>query len=168
VTHIAKLLNCGDALAQFFEQVAGLDEKLGPVLLQLAPRHAFDEGVVQDFLGMLRQMHCGPVAFEPRNASWFSPEADRVLREFKIARVAADPPKGSPLAAEPSGDKELRYYRLHGSPRIYWSAYDDAQIGTLAAQLHDHESGECWVIFDNTAAGEALKNALEIKRLLTD
>jgi uncharacterized protein YecE (DUF72 family) len=168
VTHVAKLLNCGDLLAQFFDQIAGLDEKLGPVLLQLAPSHAFDQGVVQDFLGTLREKHCGQVALEPRNASWFTPEADHTLREFKIARVAADPAKGSSVAAKPGGATGLRYYRLHGSPRIYWSAYDAVQIGNLAAQLLDHESGECWVIFDNTAAGEALKNALELKTLLVE
>jgi len=168
VTHVAKLLNCGDALAQFFDQIAGLEEKLGPILLQFAPAHAFDQGPVRDFLGTLREIHRGPVALEPRNASWFTPEADRLLREFKIARVAADPAKGSSLAAKPGGAKELRYYRLHGSPRVYWSAYDAAQIGSLAAQLISHESSECWVIFDNTAAGEALKNALELRTLLTD
>jgi len=168
VTHVAKLLNCGDALAQFFEQIAGLDEKLGPLLLQLAPGHAFDHGVARDFLGMLREIHRGPVALEPRNASWFTPEADHLLLEFNLARVVADPAKGSFLAAKPGGAKELRYYRLHGSPRVYWSAYDAAQIGSLAAELIDYESGECWVIFDNTAAGEALKNALELKTLLAD
>lgn len=168
VTHVAKLLNCADALAQFFEQIAGLDEKLGPVLLQLAPSHAFDQGVLQDFLGTLREMHSGPVALEPRNASWFTPEADHALREFEIARVAADPAKGSSQAARPGGANGLRYYRRHGSPRIYWSGYDDAQIGCLAAQLRDCESGKCWVLFDNTAAGEAFKNALELKILLEE
>jgi uncharacterized protein YecE (DUF72 family) len=168
VTHVAKLLNCDDLLGQFFEQIAGLDKKLGPVLVQLAPSHAFNQGVVRDFLGTLREMHRGPVALEPRNASWFAPEADRLLREFEITRVAADPAKGSSLAAKPGGAMGLRYYRLHGSPRVYWSAYDVAQIRSLAAQLLDHESGECWVIFDNTGAGEALNNALELRDLLTD
>jgi len=136
--------------------------------LQLAPGHAFDHGVARDFLGTLREIHCGPVALEPRNASWFTPEANHLLLEFNIARVAADPAKGSSLAAKPSGAKELRYYRLHGYPRVYWSAYNAVQIGSLAAELIDYESGECWVIFDNTAAGEALKNALELKTLLDD
>lgn len=168
VTHVAKLLNCGDVLAQFFEQIVGLGEKLGPVLLQFAPGHKFDQGVVRDFLGTLREIHAGPVALEPRSASWFTPEAEKLLQEFKIARVAADPAKGSSLAAKPGGAAGLRYYRLHGSPRVYWSAYDAIQIGNLAARLLDYESGECWVIFDNTAAGEALKNALELRALVAD
>lgn len=168
VTHVAKLLNCDDLLAEFFDQIAGLGEKLGPVLLQFAPSHTFDRPLVREFLETLRDMHCGPVAFEPRNPSWFTPEADEILCEFKIARVAADPAKGSSLAAKPGGHTELRYYRLHGTPRIYWSAYDTVRLGNLAAQLLNYESGECWVIFDNTAAGEALKNALELRALLME
>jgi uncharacterized protein YecE (DUF72 family) len=167
ITHEAKLINCSELLVQFFDQVSRLDEKLGPVLFQFAPGHAFGESVVRDFFGMLREIHSGPVAVEPRNASWFTHEADRLIREFKVARVAADPAKGSPLAAKPGGDLALRYYRLHGSPRVYWSAYDAAQIESLAALLRHHESGESWVIFDNTAAGEALKNALDLRTLLS-
>jgi uncharacterized protein YecE (DUF72 family) len=168
ITHFAKLQHCNDLLAQFLDQTAGLGEKLGPVLLQLAPGHAFDLSVVQHFLGTLREMHRGPVALEPRNVSWFTPEADRTLCEFNIARVVADPPKGSPLAARPGGATALRYYRLHGAPRVYWSGYDAAQIEIRAEQLREPESTESWVIFDNTAAGEALKNALELKTLMED
>jgi uncharacterized protein YecE (DUF72 family) len=53
-------------------------------------------------------------------------------------------------------------------PGVYWSTYDAAQVGSLATQLLEYESGECWVIFDLTAAGEALKNALELRTLLMD
>ena len=115
MTHVAKLLNCGDALAQFFDQITGLDEKLGPVLLQFAPGHTFEKGIVRDFLGALREINCGSAALKPRNASWFTPEADQPLREFEIARVAPDPAKGSSRAAKPGRAKELRYYRLRGS-----------------------------------------------------
>jgi uncharacterized protein YecE (DUF72 family) len=166
VTHIAKLRDCNDALIQFFEQVAGLDSKLGPVLFQFAPGHAFDQGTVRDFLGGLRKLYNGPVALEPRNASWFVSDADVLLREFEVARVAADPAKGSPLAAKAGGFSGLRYYRLHGSPRVYWSSYDVEQLQSLAAELGGYGPGDNWIIFDNTAAGEAFKNAMELKRLL--
>jgi uncharacterized protein YecE (DUF72 family) len=166
ITHAAKLLNCGSLLVQFFEQVSGLGEKLGPVLIQLAPRYAFDPGVVRDFLGTLREVHTGLVALEPRNATWFTPQASQLLREFNISRVAADPPKGSPVAATPAGDYCLQYYLLHGSPRVYWSPYDSDQLEALAAQLRANHLGQNWVIFDNTAAGEALKNALALQALI--
>jgi uncharacterized protein YecE (DUF72 family) len=166
ITHTAKLLNCGHRLLEFFEQISGLEEKLGAVLFQLPPSYSFDQGVARDFLGTLREVYAGSVALEPRHATWFTIEANRLLREFNIARVAADPAKGSASAATPAGDDQLRYYRLHGSPRVYWSAYDAAQIRALALQLLAHKSGKSWVVFDNTAAGEALKNALELQALM--
>jgi uncharacterized protein YecE (DUF72 family) len=147
---------------QFLEQVAGLGEKLGPVLFQLPPKGAFDASVARDFLGTLREVYSGPIVLEPRHASWFDGEAGRLLCEFAVARVAADPPQGSPRAARPGGYGELRYYRWHGSPRTYWSAYDDDRIETLARELACCKVGESWVIFDNTAAGAALGNAMEL------
>lgn len=167
ITHVAKLRNCGGLLADFFEQISGLENKLGPVLCQLPPSQVFDRGVAREFLETVREIHHGQLAFEPRNATWFTLEADRLFREFAVSRVAADPAKGSPLAADPAGDTGLRYFRLHGSPRVYWSSYDSAQLESLAARLLAEDAGDSWVIFDNTAAGEALKNALELRALIS-
>jgi uncharacterized protein YecE (DUF72 family) len=128
VTHIAKLVNTGGALLEFFDAVRGLGHKLGPVLVQLPPKLAFDDGVAQEFFTTLRELHLGAVVLEPRHPSWFTASADRLLRSFEIARVAADPPKGSKLAARPGGWEGLLYWRLHGAPRTYYSEYDETII----------------------------------------
>ena len=174
ITHEAKLQNAGAMLLSFFDEVGGLNAgpqpKLGTVLVQLPPKLAFDDGVVREFLGTLRELHSGAVALEPRHASWFNGEADRLLREFGVARVAADPPKGSPLAASPGGSPGLRYRRLHGSPRTYYSEYSDEFLTSLAAQLRAETlrdpEGESWVTFDNTAEGHAAGDALRLLQLL--
>jgi uncharacterized protein YecE (DUF72 family) len=174
ITHEAKLIDTGALLLRFFGEIAGLnaapEPKLGPVLVQLPPKLVFEEVVVREFLGTLRELHGGSVAVEPRHASWFTGAADRLLREFGAARVAADPPKGSPLAGEPGGSGLLRYRRLHGSPRTYYSAYDDVFLKALAAQLRAEAlrdaASEWWVIFDNTALGHAAANALRVQKLL--
>lgn len=174
ITHEAKLQNTGALLLSFFDEIAGLNAgpvpKLGPLLVQLPPKLAFDDGVVREFLGTLRELHSGSVALEPRHASWFTGEADHLLREFDAARVAADPPKASPLAAEPGGSGVLRYRRLHGSPRTYYSEYDDAFLTALAERMRSEAvrepEGESWVIFDNTAAGHAAGNALRLQQML--
>ena len=97
VTHIAKLVNTGGELPQFFDAVRGLGNKLGPVLVQLPPKLAFEDGLAQEFFTTLRELHLGAVVLEPRHPSWFAASADRLLRSFEIARAAADPPKGSML-----------------------------------------------------------------------
>jgi uncharacterized protein YecE (DUF72 family) len=115
-------------------------------------------------LTTLRELHPGGVVLEPRNASWFSASADVLLRSFQIARVAADPPKGSELAAQPGGWAGLRYWRLHGSPRTYYSEYDERWLEGFAERLRRLEKQpgekETWVIFDNTAKGHATANAV--------
>ncbi len=167
ITHEKKLRNCGAELAAFFATLAPVEEKLGPVLVQLPPKLAWDEGIAHEFFTTLREVHPGQVALEPRHASWFSLDVDRMLRSFDVARAMADPPKGSPAAGKPGGSPDLRYYRLHGAPRTYWSAYDEESLHTLAEDVAAN-TVETWVIFDNTAQGHALGNALQLRRLLEE
>jgi uncharacterized protein YecE (DUF72 family) len=166
ITHDAKLVNTGELLAVFLSQVSALGEKLGPLLVQLPPKLAYDEGTAHEFFTTLRELHTGAVVVEPRHATWFSPAVDRELRGFGVSRVAADPPKGSPLAANPGGDAALRYFRLHGAPRTYYSPYSDAFLKSLAKKLSEpSRAKETWVIFDNTALGHASENAVTLQEL---
>jgi uncharacterized protein YecE (DUF72 family) len=160
VTHAARLVNTGGLLLEFFTAVQGLGNKLGPVLVQLPPTLGFDEGIAHEFFTTLRELHTGAVALEPRHVSWFASSADRLLRDFEIARVAADPPKGSDLAAHPGAWGHLRYWRLHGAPRTYYSRYDESRLSQFAAEIRKGLIEETWVIFDNTAMGHAAVDAL--------
>ena len=172
VTHIAKLQETGPALQEFFESIQGLGKKLGPVLVQLPPKLEFDEGIAHEFFSTLRELHQNKVALEPRHASWFTGPADRMLRSFQIARVAADPPKGSEMAANPGGWPGLRYWRLHGAPRTYYSEYENVWLQAFAERLKAGglASGEeeTWVIFDNTALGHGAANAIWLENALRD
>ncbi|TCM52727.1 hypothetical protein C8J36_108172 [Rhizobium sp. PP-F2F-G48] len=51
--------------------------------------------------------------------------------------------------------------RLHGAPKIYSSSYDDAEIARLRDALPDNG----WCVFDNTASGAAIGNALTMRHL---
>jgi uncharacterized protein YecE (DUF72 family) len=83
--------------------------------------------------------------------------------ERRIARVAADPAR-LPGAENPGGWNGLTYYRWHGSPRIYFSDYDAAALASLKRRLDANSTGgvPAWCIFDNTASGAALGNALAL------
>lgn len=100
------------------------------------------------------------MACEPRHPSWFGGEAEGLLRESRVARVAADPAV-VPDARVPGGWTGLSYWRLHGSPRIYHSAYSEGDLMRLADEVAGVE-GEAWCIFDNTAAGAATGQALDL------
>jgi uncharacterized protein YecE (DUF72 family) len=166
ITHERRLTESELLLDTFLLECVELGPALGPLLLQLPPSMKFGEEVVAGFLNMLRARFEGAVVCEPRHASWFSDEADALLAEHRIARVAADPAV-VPRAAEPGGWDGLAYYRLHGSPRVYYSAYDDAALKALAPKLRSAgRRGIVWCIFDNTAAGAATGNALHLQERL--
>jgi uncharacterized protein YecE (DUF72 family) len=156
-------LNCSsEVLSAFLEQINCLAEKLGPVLIQLPPSLEFDHSRARKFLSLLRGSFSGDVVWEPRHASWFEDQCDNLLKEFHIARVTADPACVS-ACARPGGLASLAYFRLHGSPRRYFSAYSGDFLNMLAAQLASLVAGaRVWCIFDNTASGSAAENALEL------
>ncbi|KAB2941257.1 MAG: DUF72 domain-containing protein [Hyphomicrobium sp.] len=166
VTHAARLADTKAALERFLGEAGGLGDKLGPLLIQLPPRLAFDASVAGTFFATLRQLFAGDVVCEPRHAAWFGGEAARLFRKFHVARADADPP---PAAATEAADfGHVRYYRLHGSPRMYYSAYTPESLAALATRLQQtaRSGREVWCIFDNTAAGAALDNALQLQSLV--
>jgi uncharacterized protein YecE (DUF72 family) len=132
------------------------------VVVQLPPTLRFDEAVARDFFRTVRRLYRGPVACEPRHPSWFEPSVEPLLVKFRIARVAADPPRAR-VDARPGGWTGLAYFRLHGSPRMYFSAYDEASLARLARQVRRlRRAGEVWVVFDNTATRAAVDNARDL------
>jgi uncharacterized protein YecE (DUF72 family) len=167
ITHEHRLKGVDDLLDQFLSEVRGLGPKLGPLLVQLPPSLAFQLGVTDHFLSDLRGRFEGSVICEPRHNSWFVPEVDALLNKLRIARVAADPAP-VPGADEPGGWRGLSYYRLHGSPRIYYSAYSSEYLAAVAEALAREAAAgiDTWCIFDNTTAFAATGDALKTRSLM--
>ncbi|HEU4557165.1 MAG TPA: DUF72 domain-containing protein [Longimicrobium sp.] len=162
ITHTARLVDAEAGLDAFLAEVATVGDKLGCVLVQLPPSLQFDPGVAGTFFRALRERHAGPVACEPRHASWFTPAADALLASASVARVAADPVR-APGADQPGGWRGMAYFRLHGSPRMYYSSYEPEYLAALAGQIEEaRRRGAVWCIFDNTTLGAATANALDL------
>ncbi len=107
-------------------------------------------------------MYDGAVVCEPRHATWFSPSVIAVLDTYRVSRVAADPAL-VPEGEVPASWLKVAYFRLHGSPRKYWSRYGEDYIATLAAAVRNLPAAEeVWCVFDNTASGAAIENAREL------
>ena len=161
ITHHRKLIEGAALLTAFLDQATALGEKLGPLLFQLPPSLDFDAEAAGRFLDDLRQRFSGPVAWEPRHPTWFGEAAERLLVAAQVARVAADPPRA--LAdGRPGGWTGLAYWRLHGSPRRYFSSYDAARLAAVRQALERSDAKTRWCIFDNTASGAATSNALTL------
>jgi uncharacterized protein YecE (DUF72 family) len=168
ITHDLRLLRARLPLDRFLQETAGLGRKRGPLLVQLPPSLAFDRSTAARFFELLRDRHEGSVVCEPRHATWFSQSADALLVRFEVARVAADPPM-APEGDRPGGWDGIVYFRLHGSPRKYWSRYTDAYVQALASAMGALPAQtEPWCVFDNTAAGAAIDNACELHSLISE
>ena len=166
ITHERKLQDAHEPFVAFLAQTDGLAEKRGPLLVQLPPSLAFDAPIVTRFLDGLRTAYDGPIVCEPRHATWFAPAVAALLDRYGISRVAADPPP-VPAAMVPAGWARLVYFRLHGSPRKYWSRYEEPFIATLATTVRSLPDAEdVWCVFDNTASGSAIENAWELQERL--
>jgi uncharacterized protein YecE (DUF72 family) len=162
ITHMKKLRDVEEALANFFAQgVLLLGRKLGPVLWQFPPRFVFDPMKLETFFKMLPRTvkqaaqlaaaH-GPKlrgrahtaiergatkqvirhCVEIRNESFAVPEFIQLLRQYSIGSVVADTVEW-PLLMDVTTD--FVYCRLHGSEQLYASGYDDRALDVWADRV---------------------------------
>ncbi|MDP9588182.1 UNVERIFIED_ORG: uncharacterized protein YecE (DUF72 family) [Shinella zoogloeoides] len=159
ITHEARLHDIGGLFDTFLDEIQGLNEKLGPLLCQLPPNLAFDAKTVNEAFAAMRRNHAGTIVIEPRHKSWASEQAEMLLQRHAIDRVLADP---APVWPETGFDDPPKYVRLHGTPKIYYSSYSEADIRRFGKRLAE----DSWCVFDNTASGAAIENALTMRDLL--
>jgi uncharacterized protein YecE (DUF72 family) len=160
ISHVRRLQHCEQELDDFLGQCLGLGDRLGCLLLQLPPSLAFAEPLADAFFVALRQRFFGEVVLEPRHESWT--DAEPLLVRHCIAQAVVDPSRIS-TDSTPRGWQGVKYWRLHGSPRIYYSAYEQHWLENLAHTFKATAEGQAtWCMFDNTASGAALGNALTL------
>jgi uncharacterized protein YecE (DUF72 family) len=165
ITHERALRRARQPLERFLWETAGLGKKRGPLLVQLPPSQHFNRSVAAAFFQLFRSLHRGPIVCEPRHESWFGAAASMLFVSKRIARVAADPAE-IPGAGQPGGWTGFVYYRLHGSPRMYWSRYSEDYLQSLKRTLEQVPPRvPRWCIFDNTASGAALDNAWTLSHM---
>jgi len=165
ITHEKRLRDAEILLDNFLSEFSNLGQNLGPLLLQLPPSESFNLDVAAKFFDHFRNKFTGAIVCEPRHLTWFSPQAEKLLIDFQIARAATDPAI-SPRASTPGGWNGVVYYRLHGAPKMYYSNYSDEFLSELNVKLHQtSEYSAVWCIFDNTAEFAATANALTLLNL---
>lgn len=162
ITHDARLAGADEMLLRFAAEAGALGDKLGCVLVQLPPSLQFDAAVAITFFALLKASFSCMIACEARHSTWFGDEATQLLAGAGITRVIADPAKGQP-GPHVATTADI-YVRLHGSPRVYYSSYDTGYITHLAHDmaLQAAAGRNVWIIFDNTASGAAVPNALDL------
>jgi len=153
ITHTHAMKDVAKPFRTFLEDIAPLGEKRGPLLCQLPPSLPFDAGVLDSAFQAIRDCCDGPIVIEARHKSWAAAEARELLKAYAVDRVFADPA----LVWEAGEfDGPPRYLRLHGKPRTYYSNYTANEIRSFSGMV----ASDGWCVFDNTASGAAIENAL--------
>lgn len=156
-THVCEDVSTID-LSSCLETISHLEDKWRVLLVQFPAGKNFHEAGMNKMYKIIRKRFDGIVALEPRNLTWTSKESLKLMNEYNITKVTADPEKcpGIDIGKE-------KYFRLHGSPEIYRSNYSDEYLEDLYLEISKLPH-EVWCIFDNTTFGHATTNALTLTR----
>ena len=159
ITHLRAMRDIGPSFETFLEDISPLADRRGPLLCQLPPSLAFAPAEMEAALATMRKADSGRIVIEVRHGSWASPSATALLERYAMDRVLADPAlvwSRADFAAPPC------YIRLHGKPKVYYSSYTQEEIRDFARLL----APDSWCVFDNTASGAAIENALTMLELV--
>ena len=162
LTHMKKLKDPADPLANFFSRAKHLGPALGPVLYQLPPRWPLNIERLQDFLRALpRNRHH---AIEFREPTWYDDRVFALLVRHKVALCLHD------MAGSASGRLSVGpfiYVRFHGTSK-YSGSYSDDMLegwaGWLAARIGEGKS--VYAYFNNDTGGHAPRDAERLRTML--
>ncbi len=167
VTHQLRLANADEALNRYFDVFGIMQERLGPVLIQLPPGLSFDISLITGFLNSITDRYPAyQFAVEIRHKSWINDTFLDLLHQHGMAFVIADSGKRFPCHEVVTAD--FIYLRFHGREKLYASDYSDTDLGHYAGKIMNWllQGKEIWAFFNNDYHGFAVKNAIRLKEMI--
>lgn len=161
------LAKAGPFLRRFIDSgITELDAKLGPLVWQLDPRHAFDADDIQRFLDLLPDEAHGTRlrhALNVRHESFATPRFLKLARQRGVTVVLEDD-EHFPCIEDATGD--FIYARLRRSISRERTGYPAAAIAKWAARVRTWASGprgrDVFVYFINGAKERAPAAAMSL------
>ncbi|MFA6276127.1 MAG: DUF72 domain-containing protein [Pedobacter sp.] len=161
ITHYKQLKECTALLADFYLAVVnGLTDKLACVLFQFPPKFDYTAERLQLLIDLLDPTLKNVVEF--RHTSWWDEEIYSKLAEHNIIFCGQSYP--SALSDKVVKNNARVYYRFHGKPVLYKSAYAEEVMKDLVAQV-PRGTEEAFIYFNNTWGTGALTNARQLQEL---
>jgi uncharacterized protein YecE (DUF72 family) len=155
ITHVQRLRDAGDSVANFLAIAAKFKKRLGPLLFQLPPNFKKDVPRLRTFLALLPLRR--RVAFEFRHSSWFDDEVFGLLRDRHVALCSAD--------AEDDLEVPVVATTAWGCLRLRRPDYDEAALKTWVKQVRKQNWQDVFVFFkheDEAKGPQLAKRFLEL------
>lgn len=165
ITHMKRLLDPETTIENFLSRVELLGPHLGPILFQFPAQWACNVARLEAFLEALPPTH--QYVFEFRHASWSNEPVYEVLRHHNAALCMHDW-EGAEWPLELTAN--FSYLRFHGPARRYAGSYSPAQLRTWADRILQWEESlqQVFVYFNNDTGGDAIRNALTLRKILRE
>ena len=175
ITHDARLVNADEVLIEFCNRSALLQEKLGPLLIQLPPdmsSREFDS--VDAFVRALPAEL--EFAIEFRHATWFNERTYDLLRAFDVTMAVSVGPwldTAGALAVSGLAPGRFQYLRWMGAPRrqelsdnIVDERDDDLEQWAREILYRSGEKPITYAYFNNDYQGHSPESARRLQKLL--
>ncbi|HZA01525.1 MAG TPA: DUF72 domain-containing protein [Hyphomicrobiaceae bacterium] len=163
ITHLKRLQDCEEPLANFLEGVRALGATLGPILYQLPPRFESDAGRLDAFVDLLPKdlVH----VFEFRDASWFNPQIKQLLERRGLVFCIHDHGR---LEVPTWVTGPAAYWRFHGFTRGPGGNYADDALAAAAKRMREElaRGVPVYAYFNNDAHGYAVQDAMRLVKML--
>ena len=162
-THLKKLVDVEEALANFIASARRLGSALGPLLHQLPPSLHKDLPRLEAFLNQLPKDLEHVVEF--RHHSWYADDVLALLDSQGVGFVVHDL-RGLVSPRWASG--KTAYVRFHGSGGRYSGRYTDEVLLGWADWLVDQarQGRSAWAYFNNDIHGHAIEDARTLKSMV--
>jgi uncharacterized protein YecE (DUF72 family) len=155
ITHLKRLKDVGDLVANLLEAAGALSEHQGPVLFQLPPTSKKDMPRLRAFLALLPLQCCA--AFEFRHPSWFDDEVLGLLRDHRAALCVAD--AEGELEVPCAATTDWGYLRLRRDD------YSDAELRTWVQRVQEQDWRSAFVFFKHEDQGKGPRLAQRLMEL---
>ena len=161
-THVKRLREAHEVVANFVARAAQLGVHLGPILVQLPPKWHVNKQRLANFLAALPGENRWVIEF--RDTSWLCDEIYALLAQYHVALCWHDMIEDHPQQIT----TKWTYFRFHGDH--YHGSYSPQFLSAQARKIRRYQNGglDVYAYFNNDEHGYAVKNALDLKRYLGD
>ncbi len=171
VTHDFKLQNVGSTVNFFYKSIAGLGDKLGPIVVQLPPSFKYEKGfpVLQNFITSdLKTSHFRH-AVEFRHKSWFREDVYKFLETnnvsfcWSITQYVTTPTKITSdfIYTRMVGERDITKFNETQKDRSKQMNEMSEAVRSSMGSVDD-----AFIFFNNHFAGFGPESVNEFKRLL--
>jgi uncharacterized protein YecE (DUF72 family) len=160
ITHYKQFSDSRQLLSDFYGTIReGLKEKLACVLFQLPPQAVYSEERLQRIIESMDPSFINVVEF--RDPGWWNSHVYTQFARHNIVFCGINHPT---LPQEAIINNPVVYYRFHGVPRLYHSAYKQQTLQKLADEIKSNDRvKQACIYFNNTAEVSAINNARQLQ-----